>query len=441
MTVFEQGEAHRAAGRLVDAADCFVAGLRHAPTFGPGYVVLADTLRQLGLPARTMAEQGAALLPGSADAAVCLGSALHDEAEYEAAAEAYRRALALAPDHPGALHNLGNTLRVLGRLEEAMSLLDRAVALLPEEPEFRFSRAAALLAAGDFLPGWDDHEWRWRRAQSQTRRFGAPWNGEDIAGRTILLHAEQGLGDTLQFVRYAPLVAARGASVVLEVPAPLARLLRGVSGVRAVVARGDPLPHFDVQCPLLSLPRAFATTVETVPRATPYLHANAAAMAYWTARLPADGVRVGLVWAGGAHRDDAGATRMDRRRSLRPEDLAPLAEVAGARLISLQVPPRPSGLDMVDPMGEVADFADTAAIVACLDLVISADTSVAHLAGGLGVPVWLLSRLDGCWRWLHGRDDSPWYPTMRVYRQQRALDWLGVTTRVARDLATRVGTG
>jgi hypothetical protein len=404
-----------------------------APGFGAGYVNLATTLRGLTLleQAQAMAEVAVQLLPREPEATLCLASVLHDRADYRGAVGLYRQALEAVPLHAGALSSLGNSLRAMGRLSEALAVHDRAVAAAPDDAEIRYSRAAALLAAGDFAAGWPEHEWRWRRRLWRDRGFGAAWRGEDIAGRTILLHAEQGLGDTLQFVRYAPMVAALGARVVLEVQAPLVRLMRGLAGVARVVARGDALPAFDVHCPLLSLPLAFGTVPETVPAAIPYLFADAVAL--WDSRLPAGGKRVGLVWAGSPHTDDAGAHLIDRRRSLGLAELAPLWDVGGVHLVSLQKDcAAPPGL--VDLMGQVGDFADTAALVSGLDLVVSVDTSVAHLAGALGRPVWLLSRYDACWRWLCGRDDSPWYPGMRIYQQERPLDWSGVVARVRDDL-------
>jgi hypothetical protein len=251
------------------------------------------------------------------------------------------------------------------------------------------------------------------------------------------LHAEQGLGDTLQFVRYAPMVAALGARVVLEVQPPLVRLMQGLRDVAQVIACGDALPRFDVHCPLLSLPLAFATRLETVPATVPYLHVDPAQAASWRAKLPAEGMRVGLVWAGAPHQDDAGAHLIDRRRSIGIRQLLRLADIPGIHLVSLQKDapePVPDALQLIDLMPSVEDFADTAALIAALDLVIAVDTSVAHLAGALGCPVWLLSRYDGCWRWLHGRDDSPWYPGMRIHRQERPCDWSAVIEHVRSDL-------
>jgi hypothetical protein len=249
----------------------------------------------------------------------------------------------------------------------------------------------------------------------------------------LLLHAEQGLGDTLQFCRYAPLAAAR-ARVVLEVQAPLARLLSSLPGVSQVIARGEALPAFDAQAPLLSLPRAFGTTIETVPARVPYLAADPDQAAAWGRRLAAlPGLKVGLCWAGEPRAGFPELAAIDARRSISLAALAPLAKVAGVSFVSLQKgapaaqaadPPPPMAL--FDYTAELADFADTAALVENLDLVISVDTSVAHLAGAMARPVWLLNRFDTCWRWLLDRQDSPWYPTLRLFRQTTPGDWTSV---------------
>jgi tetratricopeptide (TPR) repeat protein len=444
---FNLGNALIKTGRSVEAVESFVACLRLAPDFGAAYVNLACTLRTLGLleQARSMAELGVRYLPSVAEAKICLADILHDSSDYAAAVALYRQALDITPDHPGALSNLGNALNALGCLSDALVLHERAVAAVPDEAEFHFSLAAALLAAGDYARGWGEYEWRWRRSQAEPRGFGETWRGDELAGRTILLHAEQGLGDTLQFVRYVPLVAARGGRVVLEVQAPLVRLMQNMPGSAKVIARGDVLPDFDTHCPLLSLPRIFGTRLDTIPASFPYLCADPTTAATWRRKLAADdgGLRVGLVWAGSTHSDDPGAHLIDQRRSLTATDFAPLFDLPSVHFVSLQMREslgQASKLTdgrVLDPMSAVTDFADTAAIVANLDLVISVDTSVAHLAGALGRHVWLLSRFDGCWRWLKDRDDSPWYPGMRIYRQTRPGDWLSVVERIRDDLCTR----
>ena len=442
--LYNLGTALLQAGRDADALAAFLACLGQAPDFGKAYVNLADTLRRLTLfnDAEAMAEIGLQHLPDSPEAGICLAHVLTEKGEYARAAAQYRRVLDRTPNHAGVHSNLANILLSSGHIAEAVAMHDRAAALDPAEPNIRFNRGMALLQTGDFQSGWDDYEARWSLPRCLPRRFGEPWQGQDIAGRTILLHAEQGLGDTLQFVRYAPMVAERGARVVLEVQPPLVGLLRQLPGIAHVLGQGVDRPPFDIHCPLLSLPRAFATRLDTIPAKIPYLHADPDAAASWSAMLPADqSLRVGLIWAGSPRPEDPEAHLTDRRRSLALRQLTPLAAIPGVHFISLQKDrPDPAvqearTLRLIDPMPQVADFADTAALIATLDLVISADTSVAHLAGAMGRPVWLLSRYDTCWRWLHSRQDSPWYPTMRIYRQDRPLDWSGAIGRIGADLA------
>jgi len=427
-----------------DAVASLTACLQRAPGFGPAYVNLANLLRRFGMlaPAKAMAEAALALLPGDAAALLCLAAILHDSADFEGAAALYQRLLAADPNHAGALSSLGSSLQAMGRLAEALPCHARAVALAPQDADIHYNYADALLAAGDFAAGWPEYEWRWRRTHAPRHGLGPAWRGADLAGRTILLHAEQGFGDTLQFARYAPLAAARGGRVVLAVQPALVRLMRGLPGVASVAAQGDALPPCDVHCPLMSLPLAFGTRLDTVPAAVPYLAPDPDLVARWTARIPAEGrLRVGLVWAGSAHPHADGISVFDRRRSMPLAALAPLRSVADVQWISLQtgnpaaeLRGAHAGLAILDP-GPFEDFADTAALVATLDLVIAVDTAVAHLAGALGRPVWVLSRIDACWRWLAGRDDSPWYPTLRLYRQTQPLAWGPVVDRVRDDLA------
>jgi hypothetical protein len=303
----------------------------------------------------------------------------------------------------------------------------------------------ALLKMGDFENGWREYEHRWDvGAMKAVRRpESLPWWDGSAAPRTLLLHAEQGLGDTLQFCRYAPMAAARGVRVVLEVQKPLVRLLRALPGIAQVVGQGEALPHFDLHAPLMSLPWILGSTLETLPGTTPYLQAEAAEVAHWRGRLaeiaPVE-KRVGLVWAGNPRRDSPVLAAVDRRRSMPPEKLARLGECQGVTFFSLQKDSAGDCGDvpMVDVMGEMADFAATAALIANLDLVISVDTAVAHLAAALGKPVWLLNRFDSCWRWLDERRDSPWYPSLRLYNQPRPGDWESVMGDVVGDLRKEV---
>jgi tetratricopeptide (TPR) repeat protein len=353
----------------------------------------------------------------------------------------------LAPHEAGVWANLGLLLKDDGRFDEALTAYDTALTLAPDDARIRVNRVVALLRAGQWTKAWPDYEWRLSLAGHATRQprlLPAISALPDLCGRTILALHEDGFGDTLHFARYLPLLAKRGARVLAGVPRPLIRLMRTVPGVTAVHDLDEPLPDHDFQCPFFSLLRAFETTPDTIPAPIPYLRADPALTGAWNRRLPTGAMRVGLVWAGQARPSLPGFAVLDGRRSMALAALAPLAAVPGVVFVSLQHGPEaaqartpPPGMVLADPMPAVTDFADTAAIVANLDLVISVDTSVVHLAGGLGKPVFLLDRYDHCWRWLSGRADSPWYPAMRIFRQTRIGDWGPVLRDVTRALADR----
>ncbi|MGQ9370017.1 tetratricopeptide repeat protein [Azospirillum sp. ST 5-10] len=350
-----------------------------------------------------------------------------------------RRALALAPDRPTNLINAGLMAHSLRRLREARAWGGRALRVDPASDVARFNLSMTLLALGDFARGWPLYEARWRMAGAAFPDHAPAWDGSPLAGRTILLTAEQGHGDTLHFARYAPLLAAMGGRVALHVQPGLKRLLARMPGVATVTGFGEPPPSADLCAPLMSVPGLVGTRLDSVP-AAPYLRAVAADRPKWRDRLAGEErLKVGLVWAGEPRPDDFKANAVDRRRSLPLAALAPLAAVPGVAFYSLQkgeaarqMPP--AGLRLTDWMDEVGDFADTAALVEQLDLVITVDTSMCHLAGGLGRPVWVLSRFDACWRWLDNREDSPWYPTMRLFHQAAPGDWGPVVDRVAAEL-------
>ena len=379
-----------------------------------------------------------------------LGATFQQQERLDAAVVCYHRAIHLRPDWPEAHNNLGTALQQQGLLEQAAVSYRTAIGIKPDYPEAHANLAMVLLARGNMGEGWEEYEWRWQMPQmiGARRNFAQPqWSGEPIGDRTILLHAEQGLGDTLQFCRYVPLIAA-GARTVLEVQAPLARLLSRLPGITEIVVQGQQLPSFDLHCPLMSLPRAVGTTLDTIPRPTRYLAGEPGLVAQWRERLAGlDALRVGLVWAGGEKLGCPTFIAIDRRRSIALDTMAPLAEVAGISFVSLQKggpaaqaanPPR--GMVLHDFTADLHDFAHTAALIDGLDLVISVDTAVAHLAGALGKPVWLLNRFDTCWRWLRNRDDSPWYPTLRQFRQSNPGDWTSVI-RAVRDALQRLATG
>jgi hypothetical protein len=342
----------------------------------------------------------------------------------------YDRALALRPDYAEAHTNRGVTMHVLERFDEALQCYERALAARPDFAEAHYNEGLSRLLTGDFNRGWAKHD-RWREIaqfKHAERNFGQPrWTGSQaIAGKTILLHAEQGFGDTIQFCRYAPRVAALGAHVILEVQEALRDLIqRSLDGVVQMASKGDAMPPFDMHCPFLSLPLAFGTRLATIPRETPYLRASSQAAANWSARLPPGRrPRIGLAWSGRPEHNN------DQNRSI---DLASfLSPLQGidATLVSLQREVRAADAvvlqqrsDLIHFGEELKDFSDTAALVANMDLVVAVDTSVAHLAGALAKPVWLLLPFIPDWRWLLGRDDSPWYPTMRLFRQDNSRQW------------------
>jgi tetratricopeptide (TPR) repeat protein len=385
--------------------------------------------------------------PDFAEAATNLGAALLDLGQGEEALVWQRRALAMAPNSPRAHVNHGVVLYGMGRTRDAIAAFRQSLRRAPDHAQAHVNLAHALLMAGQLAEGWREYEWRWQGGipDLQARSFDRPaWRGEPLAGRTLLLHAEQGLGDTLQFIRYAPLLAARGARVVVEAPRSLCRLLTTVPGITSVIATGQPLPSFDWHLPLMSAPRVFDTTMERIPADIPYLHADPALREAWHGRL-AQALpplpRVGLVWAGDPRHHDPRLSAADRRRSIPLTLLTSLLRTSPVTFVSLQKGRAAADLaggdlPIFDATDQLADFADTAALVDTLDLVISVDTSVAHLAGALGKTVWILSRFDGCWRWLTDRSDNPWYPTARLYRQTSPGDWPDVIARVTADLST-----
>jgi tetratricopeptide (TPR) repeat protein len=453
-------------GRLDDAIGCFRRALALQPDLVECLDNLAGALQAQGKldTAEACYERALELRPNRVESRIGLGVVLRAQRRLEDAVARYQQALALSPEHPDAHNNLGIALVDLGRqaeaiihhekalaLEpdraelhynlgsalqhhglyaEALACYGRALALKPDHAKAHLNRSLALLLTGELDEGWQEYEWRFA-ANVYDRKFDQPlWSGEPLAGASILIHAEQGFGDTLQFIRYIPAVAERGGRVVLEVPAPLVRLARTATGASEVVAAGDPLPTFDYHCPLLSLPRVFKTNLATIPNTMPYLRVPAETSAAWAERIPSTpGPKVGVVWAG----TTVGA--IDLRL------LQPLWEVDGVSWFSLQVGDRSGDISslgggkIADLSPWLVDFAETAAAVCCLDLVISVDTSVAHLAGALGRPTWLLLRYPPEWRWLLERQDSPWYPTARLFRQRKGGDWPCVAREVASALA------
>jgi tetratricopeptide (TPR) repeat protein len=411
-------------------------------------MALADTGRFLD--ALASFERTLALRPDDELAQVHRGGTLYRLGRFQEARPIAEAIVARLPDDAGQAASLGLVLQWCGQPDAAMREYDRALALDPNNLTARNNRSMLLMFLGELPTGWREYECRWRAEglEPSERHAGRPlWLGQcGIAGKTLLIHHEQGFGDTLQFCRYAMLAARAGARVILEVQEPLAELMTTLPCVDRVITGEDPLPEHDLHCPTLSLPLAFGTTLDTIPAEIPYLSADPAKVANWRNRLTAQtGLRVGLVWAGSSRFGSAEMMATDFRRSLPLRALAPLASVAGCSFVSLQVGPPagqakspPAGMILHDPTSLLGNFADTAALIETLDLVISADTAVVHLAGAMGKPVWMMNRFDSCWRWLRDREDSPWYPTMRLFRQTTSGNWDDVVRRVASALRALV---
>ena len=491
--------AHPPSGaKLVDwdllVREAATAAMRRTLALRPGQAEPTAELARLLLE-RPALEEGLETLraalklaPTDAGLHLLLGQALRRDRDVEGAIQSFRVALALQPDMPGALTGLADALLAQGPDAEVLALLDRAVALDPSLPlihlygqralalaalqrpieaqaeweryltiraddfDGHFGRGVALLLQGRLEEAWPEYAWRWYRPNNADLAFApaeplvrpdpAAW-----AGRTVLLYAEQAQGDTIQFLRYARMVAAAGARVVLEVQGSLKTLAAGIPDLDAVIGRGEARPAHDIAIPLLHLPWAFGTSLATIPAIVPYLRPDLTRAAQFRRRMQGlPGLKVGLVWSGEPRVFSQVQASMDRRRSLSLAALAPLARVPGVVFVSLQKGPAavqaaspPAGMVLHDWTGELADFADTAALMTALDLVISVDTAPAHLAGALGRPVWLLNRFDTDFRWLLGRDDSPWYPTMRQFRQVRPGEWDEVVERLAAALHEKAG--
>ena len=401
------------------------------PTDADGFLLLGQLLARGE--ARKAFLKAVLLRPDRGQALMSLANALQLEGQFDAAELLYRATITMLPNSAEAHKNMAVALSERGSLDEAEAAIRRAVRYQPSEAAWRMALGQILLLRGRYDEGWKQYEWRWKAGTTRPRSFAQPeWAGEDMRGGVLLLHAEQGLGDTLQFCRYVSLAAARGARVVLEVQPPLKTLMTSLTGAEKVVAAGETLPPFDRHCPLLSLPRLFKTRLDTIPAPMPYLRADPMRRARWKERLAArPGLNIGLVWAGGI------VTPRNAQRSIAAGRLAPLAGTPGVNFISLQKyhpgadqSPPPAELDLVDWTDELTDFSDTAALVDALDLVIAVDTAVAHVAGALGKPVWLLNRFFPCWRWLPEGNDSPWYPSLRQFRQPALDDWDSVVAEI-----------
>ncbi len=460
--LIQQALQHYSNGQLAETEQVCRQILRHDPDHVDTLNILGVVLARLGQAEAAIAplQRVLQLDPESTDAWCNLGNALKERGRLPEAVTHYQRAIALKPDHTDAMHNLTVVLQELDRLEEAFTCCEqvlalephsrnahysfgyiqrrlgrldgaiasyrRAIQLAPNYPEAHKNLGHALLLKGDLVNGFAEYEWRWQQKGWAPRPFTQPlWDGSPLVGQTILLHAEQGMGDTIQFIRYARLVKERGGRVVVECPRSLIRLLQTHPDVDQLIPQDSPLPAFDVHAPLLSLPHILGTTLETIPAAVPYLHPPE--------RLELEDTnhfKVGIVWSGNPDH------RNNHLRSCQLEHFRVLQDIPGIRFYSLQKGPAATdlqtvtGLPLQDWSERLQDFADTAAAIAQLDLVITVDTAVAHVAGALGRPVWLLLHHSPDWRWMLDRADTPWYPTMRLFRQAQLGDWQGVFEQV-----------
>jgi tetratricopeptide (TPR) repeat protein len=473
---FSLGNLLAERSRFADAAPCYQEVVRLAPSNALAHNNLGVTFAEQKLFAQALScyRQAIGLQPDYSEAHYNLGNALKEQRRFEEAEACYREALRLRPQFAGAHlncgialaaqgkpaealceyeeglrlspksveahNNIGLALSHVGRHEEALTWYQRALDLLPDYPDAHYNRALSWLALGNFAQGWTEFEWRWRLAEIPPRTFSRPcWDGAPLNGRTILLHSEQGLGDTLQFIRYAPFVQERGGKTLVACQEALLPLLTRCRGIDRLVPINSIVPPFDVHCPLLSLARVFACGAATVPAAVPYIAADPQRVERWRQELAGlNGFKIGIAWQGSP------GYRWDRLRSFALTHFAALAALPSVRLISLQKGPGADQLATatfpVLDLAATADnsggaFMDTAAVIDCLHLVITSDTAVAHLAGAMAKPVWVALSLAPEWRWLLEREGSPWYPTMRLFRQTRFGDWNEVFDRMARALA------
>jgi tetratricopeptide (TPR) repeat protein len=434
--------------RFDEAESCYRRALELQPEFAEAHHNLGLTIHDRGNPADAIEHyrRAIALKPESAHPHVNLGNALKVQGDLDAAAACYRRALAAKPNFAEAVHNLGSVQLAQGDYRGALGSYEQAVRLEPDFAEAHKNLSQLRLLLEDFDGGWREYEWRWKTGELPPLQYSHPrWNGEPLAGKTILLVAEQGLGDTIQFIRYASLVASQGARVLLHCQQPLVPLVHTCPSVDELFVTDDPLPSFDYYIPLLSLPGIFKSDLRTIPAHVPYLSTDSSLVEHWKAMLaPIHGFRIGINWRGRPGNDDFCL------RDIPLHELAQLATVENVQLISLQkgegqdelraAGDRVRVLDLGDRLDESSGaFLDTAAVMKNLDLVITSDTSIAHLAGALGVPVWIGLPFVPNWRWFLNRSDSPWYPTMRLFRQRSRCNWANVIDEMCEALANLVG--
>jgi tetratricopeptide (TPR) repeat protein len=474
---YSLGNTYKDSGQLDEAVTSYSKAISIKPDYAEAYSNLGNALNRLEKPDRAIVSlnKSIAINPSFAEAHYNLGNTLKELQKLDEAMESYRNAIIIKPDFSEAYSNLGNIFNELGRLDEAVSCHNKALAIKPDfamghynlgldlkelkhldealasydkaisiEPNYAeayWNKSLILLLCGDFENGWKLYEWRWKNENGDSskhkRTFTQPlWLGaETLKDKIVLLHSEQGLGDTIQFFRYAKLVKALGARVIMEVPKPLVSLLQGLGGVDELVEKGEPLPYFDYYCPLMSLPLAFKTELNTIPSLTSYLQSDNKKVAKWKERLgEKTSLRIGLVWNGSAE-----FIKYDYKRSITLDALMKYLPDQ-FEYVCLQNKIRDTDKDALKKStikyfgAEINDFTENAALCEVMDLVISVDTSVAHLSGALGKPTWVLLPYVPDWRWMLDRDDSPWYGSTKLYRQFNDRKWEPVLQRLVEDL-------
>jgi type IV pilus biogenesis/stability protein PilW len=441
---YNLGVLYQEEGQLEEALECYREIIRHDPAHADALNAIGSIFQKEGNldEAESYYRKALGINPGIPEVLNNIGTILREKGRLDEAAEYYRRALQANPAFAVALNNIGTVERDKGQLAEAEIHYRKAIELNPDFSEAHWNMAFTYLLGGNFEDGWKEYEWRWKIQDHYLQNISQPlWDGSDIAGRTILIHAEQGFGDTIQFIRYAPLIKQRGPKVIVACQRELAGLLKSVKHIARVVTYGGSLPEFDFHCPLLRLPLIFNTTLETIPSAVPYVSADPQSVIRWREKVRNDGAkfRIGLAWAGRPSHIN------DRNRSCPLEMFLPVTGIDGIIVYSLQkreyaerAQYRSKDIRLTDLTEEIHDFSDTAALIGNLDLVVSVDTAVAHLAGALGKPVWTLIPYSPDWRWLLDREDSPWYPTMSLFRQSSPRDWRSVIDRVASELHKKI---
>lgn len=435
---FVLGVATQLLGKLADSIAYYRNAVRFVPNNAEAWNNMGASLSTLRRPeeAEPCLRRALQLEPGYAQAHNNLGNVLGALGRFDEAVASYHRALRFKPDYAEVFDHLGLVLQAQGKLDEAVGWFDKAVEHAPESGIIHLNRALACLQRGDFTRGWTEYEWRFRCREHPILAQGKPfWDGSPLDGRTVLLWAEQGLGDSIQFIRYASAVKDRGGRVVVACPESLIALLKTCSGIDAIVPQGDPTPEHDCHAPLMSLPRIFGTTLETIPATVPYVSADRRSAARWREALEnTTGLKVGIAWQGNPDH------KKDRLRSFKLNLFEPLARIDGVRLFSLQKGFGAEQLDeaigfpVVDLGRRLGDLDDAAALIDNLDLLVTPDTALAHLAGALGVPVWIAVQFSSDWRWLLDREDTPWYPSIRLFRQREWNDWEEVFGRIASAL-------